>query len=175
MKICVKCGETKDTSLFRENRSKCKKCNSNEAKKIKTKQFRRCAICDKSFIAVRSSNLFCSTKCSQKNYHNQNPAYQSSDREKKCEICNTDFVDLTMTNQKRTCSNSCKIIARKKYHSDQVDNITNSYIKTLLRNEGLRNPKQSLVEIKRLNIKLKRLVNEKQRETKSSGGNANAY
>lgn len=60
MKLCTRCGVTKDESSFAKNRNKCKKCRYEEAKQ---RHEHICMCCGAVFTSENKTTKYCSVEC----------------------------------------------------------------------------------------------------------------
>lgn len=105
------------------------------------------ADCRAIFITHSNNHKHCSAKCRNKVKRDK---YYNSNRDK-------------ILSQRRP--------GRRKFYQKQILELTDLYIKRRLCLVGIKNPSKQDIELKRMQIKLKRKLNEKLRDFIASGNN----
>ena len=108
-----------------------------------TKINSKCKFCGISFVSKRKDRKYCSINCLNKNY-------ARTERGKKNKIAYREKVREN---------------TRKKSNK-RTENLSDSYIKTVLRQTGLKNINNEMIEEKRLSLKIKRKIKQIQTQLK---------
>lgn len=123
----------------------------------------QCAECYTYFMPPTCRSKFCSRKCYCKNRNDQNKAYRKeryhqvykpARKANDFYLKNKDAVNTWRRNNGERISEKAKLRSK---------NLTDGYVRSLLVRSGVRNPEKEIILIKREQIKLNRMIHEKQR------------
>lgn len=125
---------------------------------------KKCELCGNEFVAKRVSQKYCSKNCCRTNWSRNNPEKCKESRKK----------DWLKNRNKRNEANKKRWLKnRNKYSESQkkwklINNDRRKemdfYLVGLLKQQGVTNPTPEQIEQKRLAIKIKRKINEIQRQ-----------
>lgn len=168
-KGCMKCG-----SIFKPKSTIHKYCSRQcEAKanhryyyEHKKHPILNCKLCGNPFIATREGSIYCSSKCGA-TYRYRNMSFkQKKQRQEKQKIYNLKNIkkirDIKIKSAVKNKENR-----RYRETKEQFFNrlfIGNTYVKQKLKRQGCYTPDESIVELKRIHITLKRTKNERKNE-----------
>lgn len=126
-----------------------------------------CTMCNNQFTSTNKTKIYCSKKCRRKSHLVKSTIT-------KCAYCN----NLYMKKREGTmyCSKECFIkSAPIRYRKNRETLlVSDNYIKRVLNVAGLEYVSPQIIKQKRLQLKIKRLTNEKQRVINTSGSNGRA-
>jgi hypothetical protein len=127
-----------------------------------------CSVCGSAFTVMKFGQMFCTVKCRRKNERKHNAPPQRN-----CFTCGC-LIDSHLVFCQR-CSEErnkkCAYSYTARFQKEARLYLKDSYVKQMIRTQTMGDPTQQQIEEKRLSIKIKRLIHEKQRAIKSSGSN----